>query len=174
MNRCVSRSLSLAIAGTLVALASTAAVAQSSQFVGPTNTPLNPASQTPQTVINVPIPSTTTTTTVTDGLSLQRKFPQKALRGKILFGTPPAVELDGNVMQLAPAYRVHGFNNLLVLSAQLVGTKAIVNYTTDLNGQPYEIWLLTDTEAAVKPWPWTTAEAAAWTFDPVAQTWTKP
>jgi len=26
----------------------------------------------------------------------------------------------------------------------------------------------------VKPWPWTTAEAAAWTFDPIAQTWTKP
>ncbi len=174
MNRCAYRSLWLAIAGTLAALAATAASAQSSTFVGPTNTPLNPASQTPQTGITMQIPSTTTTTTVTDGQALQRKFPQNALRGKILFGTPPAVQLDGNVTQMAPAYRVHGYNNLLVMSTQLVGVKAVVNYTTDVVGQPYEIWLLTDTEAAVKPWPWTTAEAAAWTFDPVAQAWTKP
>ena len=171
MNRCAQPLFPLALAGML---ASTAAFAQSSQFVGPTSTPLNPASQTPQTGISVQIPSTTTTTTVTDGLSLQRKFPQNALRGKILFGTPPAVQVDGNVTRMAPAYRVHGYNNLLVLSTQLVGTKAVVDYTVDLQGQPYEIWLLTDAEAAVKPWPRTPAEAAAWTFDPTTQTWTKP
>ena len=168
MNRCAQLLLALA------ASASASAFAQSSPFIGPTSTATNPSTQTPQTGVTVQIPLTTTTTTVTDGLSLQRKFPQRALRGKILFGTPPAIELDGDAMQMAPAYRVHGFNNLLVLSTQLIGIKAVVNYTTDLQGQPNEIWLLTDAEAAVKPWPWTTAEAAAWTFDPVAQTWTKP
>ena len=109
-----------------------------------------------------------------DGQSLQRNFPQKALRGKMVFGTPPAIQLNGNVMQLAAAYRVHGFNNMLLMSGQLVGMEAVVDYTTDLNGQVYEVWLLTPTEVAKKPWPWTPAEAAAWTFDPIAQTWTKP
>ena len=172
MNRCVPLSLSL----TLAALAATNASAQNAQTLGPVESPqATQAAQANQAAQAAALAAAQSAQqAATDGQSLQRHFPQKALRGKILFGTPPAVELDGNVMQLAPAYRVHGFNNLLVLSAQLVGTKAIVNYTTDLNGQPYEIWLLTDTEAAVKPWPWTTAEAAAWTFDPIAQTWTKP
>ena len=109
-----------------------------------------------------------------DGQALRRNFPQDALRGKIVFGTPPAIQLDGNVMQMAPAYRVHGFDNLLVMSTRLVGVQAAVNYTTDINGQPYEVWLLTPAEIANKPWPWTTAQAAAWTFDPVAQTRTQP
>jgi len=174
MNRCAQLSLTLALAGTLTALASAPAGAH--QLVGPTNTPVNPAAltpQAPQAVISVPIPTTTPPIT-TDGQSLQRNFPQKALRGKILFGTPPVIQLDGNTTQMAAAYRVHGFNNLLVMSAQLVGLQAVVDYTTDVNGQPYEIWILTDAEIAKKPWPWTTAEAAAWTFDPIAQTWTKP
>jgi len=167
MNRCAQFLVALA------ALTSAAAFAQSSStFVGPTNTPPNPASQKPQVVVSIPM--TTTTTTVTNGQSLQRKFPQNALRGKIVFGTPPAIELDDNAVQMAAGYRVHGYNNLLLMSAQLIGLKAVVNYTTDVQGQPREIWLLTDAETANKPWPRTTAEAAAWTFDPTAQTWTKP
>ena len=109
-----------------------------------------------------------------DGQALQRNFPQKALRGKMLFGTPPAIQLNGTVTQMATAYRVHGFNNLLLMSTQLVGVNADVDYATDINGQVYEVWLLTPAEAAKTPWPSTAAEAAAWTFDPIAQTWTKP
>jgi hypothetical protein len=36
------------------------------------------------------------------------------------------------------------------------------------------VWILTADEAARKPWPTTPAEAQAWSFDPVAQAWTKP
>ena len=136
MNRCVSFSLSLALAA-LAALAPAIASAQ-------------------------------------DGQALQRNFPQKALRGKMLFGTPPAIQLNGTVTEMATAYRVHGFNNLLLMSTQLVGVKADVDYTTDINGQVFEVWLLTPAESAKTPWPTTPAEAAAWSFDPIAQTWTKP
>jgi hypothetical protein len=108
-----------------------------------------------------------------DNQSLQRNIPQKALRGSILFGNPPAIQLNGDTTQLAPAYRVHGFNNLLVMSTQLVGVKATVDYTTDVQGQVYEVWILTPAEAD-KRWPSTAAEAAAWSFDPATQTWTKP
>jgi len=113
------------------------------------------------------------TSATTDNQALQRNFPKNALRGTIVFGTPPAIALNGNSAQLAPAYRVHGFNNLIVMSAQLVGLKATVDYTTDLQGQVYEVWILTSAEAA-KTWPTTAAQAAAWSFDPITQAWTKP
>ena len=75
---------------------------------------------------------------------------------------------------MAAAYRVHGYNNLLLMSGQLVGVEGVVDYALDVGGQVYEVWLLTPAEAAKKPWPRSPAEAAAWTFDPIAQTWTKP
>ena len=108
------------------------------------------------------------------GQTVQRNFPQTALRGKIVFGTPPVITINGNVAHMATGYRIHGLNNLLVMSTQLVGNSFVVDYTVDLQGQVYEVWLLSAAEAANKPWPRTTAEAAAWTFDPIAQTWTKP
>jgi hypothetical protein len=106
--------------------------------------------------------------------TVHRNFPQNALRGKIVFGTPPVITMNGNVTHLATGYRIHGLNNLLVMSAQLVGASFTVDYTIDLNGQVYEIWLLSEAEAAKTPWPASKADAAAWTFDPIAQTWTKP
>ena len=108
-----------------------------------------------------------------DGQALQRNFPKQALRGSIVFFAPPAIALNGTNMQMAPSYRIHGTNNLLVMSSQLVGLKATVDYTTDLEGLVREVWILTPAEAD-KTWPTTAAQAAAWTFDAIAQTWTKP
>jgi hypothetical protein len=108
-----------------------------------------------------------------DNQALRRNIPQAALRGSILFGNPPAIQLNGNTTQLAAAYRVHGFNNLIVMSAQLAGVKATVDYTTDLQGLVNEVWILTATESA-QLWPTTAAQAAAWSFDAASQTWTKP
>jgi len=112
-------------------------------------------------------------TTASDGQALQRNFPQQALRGTIVFFAPPAIALNGTNTQMAPSYRVHGTDNLLVMSARLSGLKATVDYTTDLQGMVREVWILTPAEAA-KTWPTTAAQAAAWTFDAIAQTWTKP
>jgi hypothetical protein len=106
--------------------------------------------------------------------TVRRNFPQNALRGKIVFGTPPVITIDGNVAHMASGYRIHGLDNLLVMSAQLVGASFLVDYTTDMEGRVFEVWLLSAAEAANRPWPRTPAEAAAWAFDPIAQTWTKP
>ena len=170
MNRCASLSLSLMLA----ALAATNASAQSSQTLGPVESPQNQQANQAAQAAALAAAQAAQQAAQSDGQSLRRNFPQKALRGKIVFGTPPFIQLNGNVTQMAAAYRVHGYNNLLVMSAQLVGVEATVDYTLDVAGQVYEIWFLTPTEAANKPWPWTPAEAAAWTFDPIAQTWTKP
>ena len=108
-----------------------------------------------------------------DGQSLRRNFPQNALRAGIVFGTPPAVALNGVATRTAPSLRIHGLDNMMVMSGQLVGAQAVVDYTTDLQGAVKEIWILSALEQAAL-WPATPADAAAWTFDPLAQTWTKP
>lgn len=109
----------------------------------------------------------------TDGQTLQRSFPRNALRGSIVFFAPPAIRLNGVDTQMAPSYRIRGTNNLQIMSAQLDGLKATVDYTTDMQGAVREVWILTPAEAA-KTWPTTPAQAAAWNFDPIAQTWIKP
>jgi hypothetical protein len=106
--------------------------------------------------------------------TLPRHFPQNALRAKIAFRVPPDIQLDGDAAELAPGARIHGTNSMLVLSGQLVGSGAVVDYTIDLTGRVSEVWILTPDEAANEPWPRTAAEATAWTFAPLAQTWTKP
>ncbi|MEO5689807.1 MAG: hypothetical protein ABIR54_20815 [Burkholderiaceae bacterium] len=105
--------------------------------------------------------------------TLQRNFPQNALRGKVVFGSPPAIRMNGVATHLSPGYRIHGQDNLIVMSAQLAGSTATVDYITDVEGHVVEIWILTPAEAA-KRWPVAREQAAAWAFDPAAQTWTKP
>lgn len=105
---------------------------------------------------------------------VQRGFPANALRGEIAFGQPPDVQLNGQAGRLAPASRIRGTNNLLVMSGALMGKKAAVNYTLDPLGLVQDVWILTDAERARQPWPTKAAEAKAWSFDPVAQVWTKP
>jgi hypothetical protein len=105
---------------------------------------------------------------------VQRNFPANALRGEIAFGQPPEALLNGQPARLAPASRIRGTNNLLVMSGALMGKKAVVNYTVDSLGLVQDVWILTDAERAKQPWPTRAADARAWSFDPVAQVWTKP
>ena len=105
---------------------------------------------------------------------VQRGFPANALRGEIAFGQPPEVLLNGQPARLAPASRIRGTNNLLLMSGALIGKKAVVNYTLDPLGLVLDVWVLTDAERAKQPWPTKMADTRAWSFDPVAQVWTKP
>ncbi|HWH74092.1 MAG TPA: hypothetical protein VNV16_07520 [Methylibium sp.] len=105
---------------------------------------------------------------------VQRNFPATALRGELTVVNPPEVVLNGQPARLAPGARIKGGNNLLVMSGAIVGQKLPVHYTIDTYGLVKDVWLLREDEVARKPWPKTAAEAAAWSFDPVAQTWTKP
>ena len=105
---------------------------------------------------------------------MQRNFPAKALRGEVVFGTPPEIRLNGKPARLAPGARIRDQNNMLLMSGTLVGGKAVVNYTTELEGMLLDVWILTPAEAARKPWPTSEKEALAWQFNPDAQAWTKP
>lgn len=102
-----------------------------------------------------------------------RSFPADALRGEATFGVAPDLTLDGKPQRLAPGSRIHGLDNMLVMSGALVGKKATVNYTLDTYGLLHDVWLLREDESK-KLWPKTRAEAAAWSFDPIGQIWVKP
>ncbi len=103
-----------------------------------------------------------------------RGFPPNALRGTIEVLQSPEVALNDKPARLAASARIFGPDNLIKVPASVMGAKLVVNYTLDNQGYLRDVWILTPTEAAKKPWPATAAEAQAWRFDVVAQTWTKP
>ena len=103
-----------------------------------------------------------------------RKFTAQTLRGELVVMQPPLVTLNGQAAQLAPGARIRGTDNLVRLSGSLVGQKFIVHYTMDTLGNVMDVWVLTPAEFARQPWPATPAQAAAWSFNPDAQTWTAP
>ncbi|MEO8921254.1 MAG: hypothetical protein ABI330_00215 [Caldimonas sp.] len=105
---------------------------------------------------------------------VQRNFPQSALRGALVFAQAPEVTLNGQLARLAPGARIRDANNMTVVPGSLIGSRFLVHYTIDLYGLVKDVWILTPGEAANQPWPTTPEDAQAWTFDPVAQTWTKP
>lgn len=105
---------------------------------------------------------------------VQRNFTNKALRGEVVFGTPPEIKLNGKPARLAPGARIRDQGNLLLMSSTLVGGKAVVNYTTEFEGMLLDVWILSPAEAARKPWPATDKEAQTWLFNVDAQTWSKP
>ncbi len=104
----------------------------------------------------------------------QRTFTAKALRGEVVFGTPPEITLNGKAARLAPGARIRDENNMLHLPGSLAGKKFVVNYTTEFEGMLLDLWILSRSEMTRKPWPTTEKEALAWQFNPDAQAWTKP
>ncbi len=105
---------------------------------------------------------------------VQRNFPQNALRGAIAFGTAPVITLNGVAVRMAPGGRIRMPDNMLALPGSVPSGEFVANYTVDLYGQVKDVWLLSPVDAARQPWPTTAAQAAAWTFDPVLQVWSKP
>jgi glycine/D-amino acid oxidase-like deaminating enzyme len=103
-----------------------------------------------------------------------RPFPATALRGELMVVQPPDVLLNGRPARLAPGARIRAENNLLQLSGALVNQRLSVNYTLDTNGLMLDVWILNAEERARRPWPTTPEQAAAWSFDVSAQTWSRP
>jgi hypothetical protein len=103
-----------------------------------------------------------------------RAFPPNALRGTIEVLQSPEVALNGKPARLSASARIFGQDNLIKVPASLARQKLVVNYTLDGQGFVREAWVLTESEAAKKPWPTTAAEAQAWRFDTMSQVWVKP
>ena len=105
---------------------------------------------------------------------VQRAFPQNALRGAIVIGVAPEIQLNGAVARLAPGARIRDANNMAVVPSGLIGGRYLVNYTFDTSGLVKDVWILRPEEAAVRPWPATIKEQQTWVFDPINHVWIKP
>lgn len=103
-----------------------------------------------------------------------RAFTPNALRGTIEVLQTPEVALNGKPARLAASARIFGPDNLIKVPASIARQKLVVNYTLDGQGFIRDVWVLTESEAAKKPWPTTPAEAQAWRFDAASQVWVKP
>lgn len=79
-----------------------------------------------------------------------RQFPVAAKRGMLLVTAPPQVLINGTAERLSPGIRIRGVNNMLVMSASLVGQTFVVNYVREKQGMIQEIWLLNQAEADEK------------------------
>ena len=105
---------------------------------------------------------------------VQRSFPQNALRGAIVIGETPEISVNGRPGRLSPGARIRDMNNMTLVPSAVIGGRFLVNYTIDISGLVKDVWILRPDEAARKPWPTTPDEAARWSFDPVAQSWSRP
>lgn len=81
---------------------------------------------------------------------VRREFPGAALRAELVVTAPPEVRLNGRPERLSPGARIHGPNNLLVMSGAIVGQSYVVNYLRDSAGLISRVWILTPDEAAQK------------------------
>ena len=86
--------------------------------------------------------------------SIAQRIPaisQTAQSGVLEVTAPPEVLLDGKATRLSPGARIHGYNNLLVMPATLVGQKLQVRYVRETLGLVHEVWILTEAEVAALP-----------------------
>lgn len=104
--------------------------------------------------------------------TVARRFPAHALRGTLTFTSPPDVTLEGLSVRLAPGARIRDTRNLLVVMGALAGQTLVTHYTVGLDGLLHEVWILRPDELA-RFWPRSAKQAAQYTFDPAAQTWSK-
>ncbi len=121
------------------------------------------------TLLGLALPFTTMA-----GAQSLRSFPANALRGELVVTEAPELLLNRRPARLAPGARIRGTDNLLVMSGAIVGQRFTVHYTVDISGLVMEVWILTEQEKAKRPWPTTPEQAAGWSFDPVAQEWSRP
>lgn len=88
-----------------------------------------------------------TVQTATAQLSMQnRKLPEKVKFGVMVVAQPPLVKLDGKDDRLSPGVRIHGTDNLLILSGTLVNKPVKIAYLKDSYGLIHQVWILTDAE----------------------------
>jgi hypothetical protein len=77
---------------------------------------------------------------------IQREAPKDVVLGRLVVTAPPQITLDGKPDRLSPGSRIRDLNNMLLLSAGIVGKDLPVVYRRDAAGLVHEAWVLTDEE----------------------------
>ncbi len=87
---------------------------------------------------------------------ITRQFPANIKRGVMTVTAPPEVLINGTVMRLSPGVRIRGPNNLLLMSAALIGQRYSVNYVLEQQDLVRDVWILTQAEVDLLPKGWDT------------------
>ncbi|MDP3521112.1 MAG: hypothetical protein Q8S02_10870 [Hydrogenophaga sp.] len=77
-----------------------------------------------------------------------RAFPDQAMRGQMVVGTPPVITINGKTERLSPGARIRDTDNRIVFANTLSGQQLVVNYVRESNGLVHEVWLLNAFEKA--------------------------
>jgi hypothetical protein len=77
---------------------------------------------------------------------IRREAPADVVLGRLVVTAPPEVTVDGKPERLSPGSRIRDLNNMLVLSAGIMGRELPVVYKRDPVGLVHEVWLLTEEE----------------------------
>jgi hypothetical protein len=89
--------------------------------------------------------------TVTAATAGTRNFPPAALRGTLVIGTMPDVQLNGKPLRTTPGFRLFSADGRLLMGHTLAGQKLLVNYVIEPSTQwLHTAWVLTPEEAALK------------------------
>jgi hypothetical protein len=78
----------------------------------------------------------------TPGHAQHRVFPDHALRGLMVVGTPPAITINGKAERLSPGARIRDADNRIVFANTLSGQQLVVHYVRENTGLVHEVWLL--------------------------------
>ncbi len=76
------------------------------------------------------------------GHAQNRVFPDQALRGLLVVGTPPAITINDKPERLSPGARIRDTENRIVFAHSLAGQQLVVNYMRESNGMVHEVWVL--------------------------------
>jgi hypothetical protein len=76
-----------------------------------------------------------------------RKFPDKALRGRMRVTQAPEILIDGKPERLSPGSRIRDTQQRIVMSASITNVEFVVNFLRNPLGEVQEVWLLTEAEA---------------------------
>lgn len=77
-----------------------------------------------------------------------RNFPIGTVRGRLLVVDAPEIQLDDKADRMAPGARIRNAQNMLVTPASVTGQLLAVNYTRDVSNLVFQVWILSETEAA--------------------------
>lgn len=105
------------------------------------------ASVLAQDQMSAPLPVNENVQTGVPGL---RKFPEKALRGKMKVVQAPEILIDGKPERLSPGSRIRDTQQRLVMSASVTNQELVVNFVRNPLGEVHEVWILTEAEARQK------------------------
>jgi hypothetical protein len=87
---------------------------------------------------------------VQTGVPGLRKFPEKALRGRMKVVLAPVILIDGKRERLSPGARIRDQQQRLVMSASITNQEFIVNFLRSPGGEVQEVWILTEAEIKQK------------------------